>query len=397
MNNARGADSALKTILILGFWDLPAVLTFSERCRQENIAVNLVRITARGDLAHRKITYFGPVVDVITWEQIQTPNASKLVRALVDRMGADAITSADEGMLEWLAAHRDAFEPKCKVLAANVTSYRALETKEKQLDIAKHCGFDILESWYFRNPNDSSSGPPESQYPLCVRPSNPNAVEPTFKAKILISPAELRTFLDSRTSMTLPLIGQTYQLGPTLIIHGARAVDGRLLALKGFVAYRRYQGISLSLKRADIDPELAACCQRFVESVDFVGVFHFDILWSHSSGRYYFLEMNPRLGGTTAKVAQLGYDECGLLLESFGLGVRHSPSSMPTASRASSKRMLIRHAIAGIKNRVGELGYPVDRRWREIARSIFEFVTIPDPMFSWRRPLFSLWYMFSKG
>ena len=82
------------------------------------------------------------------------------------------------------------------------------------------------------------------------------------------------------------------------------------------------------------------CAQRFVESEGLTGPFHFELAGLKSADhRIYFLEINCRLGGTTAKVMQLGYDEPGLLLEGL----------QPSAAAASASAVQLYSRTTTVK------------------------------------------------
>jgi hypothetical protein len=387
----------MKKIVFIGFWDWAPVLIFSRSCRALGISVYLVEVTEKTASRHPHFSCFAGDRTVLTWDAIVSPQGPAIVRACIDKIGADAVISTDEFLLNWLAQNRASFEPSCRVMAGPAETHEMLLSKVRQSSLAREAGFNVLETWYLSNIDDIVTGPHAGSYPICVRPTYPASVEPKFKAKLLSSPADLRKFLESLKSIGRPLIAQPFHIGPNLVVHGARDSQGNILALDGFLAYRKFRGYALSLERTKLSADLVNCCERFATSIGIVGVFHFDLLRSDSSGLTYFLEINPRMGGTTSKVFPLGYDEPALVLRSHGFCTLAKDTVTRAARRATGKRNLILHIIACLRNETQEFSYPMESRWTSIGRSIFELAFLPDPVLSAKEPWNSLWYILHRG
>src|SRR5205823_1167962 len=155
---------------------------------------------------------------------------------------------------------------------------------------------------------------PAEAYPLALRPDVPFDNAPDFKVRLARSPAELRDFLAGLPPHEHAVVAQPFLPWPNLLVHGARAETGELLALRAYLVYRKFEGLALSLRGVETPPHVAACCRDFADAAGLVGCFHFDLLYCPADGRTYYLEVNARLGGTTDKVARLGYDEAALTL-----------------------------------------------------------------------------------
>jgi hypothetical protein len=179
------------------------------------------------------------------------------------------------------------------------------------------------------------------------------------------------------------VIAQPFRHLPNLVVHGARSVSGELLALEGFLVPRKFEGVTLSIRRFSLPERIASQCRAFSHEAGLVGCYHFELLWDETTEQAYYLEVNVRLGGTTEKVLRRGYDEPALLMKSFGLPVGvpnvHSNDLRPVAN----KRALIKHVWYALRGRLTELDYPPVSRAHHLAASLGQLLTVQDSVFDW--------------
>jgi hypothetical protein len=362
----------IRNLLLVGFFDWAAVITMAKRCRDFGIALHLVAVVHQRGGFRRELLppSIGDYFEM-QWDEISSPEGPLAVARFAEQVQADAVFSADEGLLLWLAQHRSVFEPGRRVMAGPAESYAALLSKRAQEGIAREAGFDVLPSWYLQRPEDADSALSDAEYPLCLRPTATNSVEPDFKAVILHSRAEVKSFLAARTRITSPILAQTFHYGPNYVVHAARSCTGEILAVEAYRGYHKFRGFSVSIEPAKISPEVREACVRFAALAGLVGVFHFDLLYSVGTERMLFLEVNPRMGGTTSKVVQLGYDEPLQAFRAFGLPVRSAPMPPPTV-RATGKRAVLREVSALLRNEDRHFSYPRRNRWLSLTRSFLD-------------------------
>src|SRR5690606_1311455 len=105
-------------------------------------------------------------------------------------------------------------------------------------------------------------------------------------------------------------------------------------------------GVAITLKPQRTDPSLLDRCRHFVDMLGYVGVYHFDLLKDERSDAAYFLEINGRLGGTTAKVHAYGYDEPAMLLRAFGFGEHRATTTCDTAKVIGSRQAAVKYLIS---------------------------------------------------
>jgi hypothetical protein len=384
---------SISRIVIMGF-DVPRMV-FARRCREAGLRVDLLDVVDQDRKFRRHCASVEAGGEVMMRDQIGQPEGLERIRDYVRKVGAEALLTIDEFSLMWLARNRELFEPDCRLMAPEAAVLEHLLFKQEQTDLAREAGFHVLDTWLFQGPDDADQVPDES-YPVCLRPTYPNSAQPVFKAKVVASREELRGFLGSLTAITCPIIGQPFRVGPNLVVHGVRS-EGGILAMRGFLAYRKFRGFTLCLGQTSIPPELEASCRKFVDMAGLTGPFHFELLRSDRDDRTYFLEINTRLGGTTAKAVRLGFDEPMLTLASYGLATPRVPPPLVPHTATTGKRMLLKSIISNVLRGPGEIDYPQANRWSEIASMLGELAFTKDAVLSVRDLRGSLWYATRLG
>jgi hypothetical protein len=318
------------------------------------------------------------------WTEIGTDAALDRVRQFAASVGADAVISADDLTLCWLARNRSLFEPACCVMAPPVEVLERFLPKTTQMGIAAQAGFDLLQTWDV-TPRSGVAEIPESQFPICIRPDRMDLVRPPFKAKVLANRDEMTSWLASLESIACKLVAQPFRVGPNLIIHGVRDAAGVLLACTGYRTVRKYRGFAQSMEAFEIGPKLRESCRRFAEIAGLVGPFHFDLLHSEAENRTYYLEINVRMGGSTSKVVGLGYDEPAWVLRSFGMEPPRRDPLGVGSRRVTSKRSVARQIVSTLRNDPpDDLRYPREDPATTLLHLLREMVLVNDPAISLR-------------
>lgn len=302
--------------------------------------------------------------------EIGTPGGMAKVKAFADSVKADAIVSDDDWTLLCLARNRALFEPACRLLAPEASTLEQLWDKCHQVHVAEEAGFNVLPTYELRSAEDVAALP-ESVFPAVIRPSFLNSARPNFKAKVLASREEaIRLY--AATEWSHPPLLQRFCLGPNMVLHGMRARDGGWLKLQLFHVYRKYRGFSASMEPAPLAPDLGRAARRFVEMAGLTGPFHFDLLVNRAEDKVYFLEINTRLGGTTGKAIELGYDEPGLLFRSFNAVTAEPLPPLQAHPRVASVRLNLVQAWNDLLNRRDPLAYPQLPRTQSIFAALME-------------------------
>ncbi len=326
-------------------------------------------------------------------EDVGTFAGISVISEFIQKTNAQALLALWEPHMLWLAASRDLLPQCCKLVMSSRETLEAIQSKRDQLKIARSCGFDVLPTWELFEKGDVARIDP-SAYPVCLRPSTPQEVTPQFKAEVLQSPSGLTAFLESRTWGPGPLLVQSFLPLPTVMIHGVRSESGELLALEGFIAPMRFEALTLELRPLAIDAKIAECCRNFVEELEITGPFHFDLLYSAEKNLFHYLEINPRLGGTTDKVFRLGLDEPLLALEAYGFDVQVPAYRAPGGRSVVNRRSVLKHMFRVAQGRLSPLDYPLAGRFRHLLLSLLCLLWAKDSIAS-ARDLRGTWWLYT--
>ncbi len=360
----------VRSLVVVG---ASAPMLATARRMADSVKIHLVRLIhqeRKSKVSYRRMKGIEPGSIVVDLAEVGAPEGMAKIVAFADKVKADAIVSDDDWTLLCLARNRSLFEPRCRLLAPDADALERLWHKTHQVRLAEESGFNVLPTYTLRSAEDVDAIP-AGEFPVVVRPSYLNSASPNFKAMVLGSREEVRQLFES-TAWSKPPIVQRFCLGPNMILHGMRARTGEFLKLQLFHVYRKYRGFSASMEPAPLSQGLARAARRFVEVAGLTGPFHFDLLVNSAEEKVYFLEINTRLGGSTAKAIELGYDEPGLLFRAF-----HAITPTPLApllahSRVASVRLNLMQAWNDLRNRRDPLAYPQLPRLQSVLAALME-------------------------
>jgi hypothetical protein len=251
-------------------------------------------------------------------------------------------------------------------------------SKSEQIRVAQAVKLNTLPTYFLQHVEEADSIPDDA-FPVCLRPDTANTVTPDFKVEICKDRDELVAFLSSH-AISRPIIVQKFLTLPNLVVHGARKENGEYGKTAGFLVDRKYSGVTLLMRPQALDPKLVSCCEEFSRALNLVGNHHFEFLIDSRTGETYFLEVNLRFGGTTAKALASGYDEPNAALWAFGMDV---PSGLRNGPRPSTGK----HAIASyvsdvLSGKLTNLDYPNDTRASALWQSFKALVSYNDEILS---------------
>ena len=362
----------VNSLVILG---ASAPLLSTARRFKNSIKTHLIELLRGKPISHRHLDGIEPGNIAMDLLKVGTAEGLALVKAFAQKVNADAILTDDDWALEWLAQNRSHFEPACRVLAPSRETLLNLWDKVYQVRLAEQCGFDVLPTYILYSTEDIAAIP-DNAFPAVIRPSFLNSARPHFKARVLATRDEMRSLYLS-TSWTHPPIVQRFCLGPNLVLNGVRAESGEWLGLRLFNVYRKFHGFSVSMKPIMLPAPMESAARLFVEEAGLTGPFHFELLASDKEQKAYFLEINCRLGGTTGKVIELGFDEPGLTLSAFGVAPAKSAPSLPTRhGQVTSLRLNLTQACCELLNRRDPLAYPQLPRARSCFAALQEALSV---------------------
>ncbi len=369
-----GEARSVHSLVLLGFSTY--LLAFARRVSSAGIRVYVIDLVSEPRRFVRRSNAVEPDGITLEWSAVGTPEGLETIHRFVLRVQADALLTTDDFSLIWLGKNRARFEPACRLMVPQPEVLEPLLDKARQIELARECGFDLLPTWTLVS-TEAIAAIPTAAFPVVVRPSRNDSARPVFKALAVNTRADLGR-LCAQTRWSRAPIAQPFRLGPNYVLHGVRSESGEMLALRLFKAYRKYRGFTTSMAPVHLTSGMEKSARRFVEAAGLTGPFHFELLGSDTDDRLYFLEINCRLGGTTAKVMQLGYDEPGLLLEAFRL---RGPEPLPLPRvypRATTISLNLAQALDALRNRHDPLAYPQPPRVRAFFAAIREALTVHD-------------------
>jgi hypothetical protein len=361
-------------MVLLGF--SAYLLAFARRVRSAGIRVHVIDLVVEPRRYVRRSNAVESDGITLDWSTVGTPAGLATIERFVRKVNADALLTTDDFSLTWLGKNRATFEPACRLMIPEPVVLERLLDKSHQINLARECGFDLLPTWTLPS-NEAIAGLPDAAFPVVIRPSLNDSARPTFKAMVMDSREDLSRVYTATQWSRDPIV-QPFRLGPNYVLHGVRSQSGEMLALRLFKAYRKYRGFTTSIAPVPFPAGLESCARKFIETEGLTGPFHFELLGADTDTRLNFLEINCRLGGTTAKVMQLGYDEPGLLLEAFSLQPPQPLPPLRVYSRATTISLNVVQALDALRNRRDPLAYPQPSRLRSILAAIREALMVHD-------------------
>ncbi len=293
---------------------------------------------------------------------------------------ATGLICVQERLGMWLNRNREyltGFElwvPPTEV-SQNVLSKRA------QIDAAREVGLKNLPTYFLDLGNlNVLQKVPLDHFPLCLRPSGEGKVIPNFKVQYIQTQKHGQEFIQGLQYLDSPLIAQPFKSYPNLVVHGARSSDNLTYSLQGFIVERKFEGLTLTIRPIDLSKDFLKLCSDFTSKLGIQGNFHFEFLFDPATSEAYFLEINARLGGTTAKVLSCGYDEPTLALQAFGVPLENNHKL--SQKTASSKLALAKYLLYTLRNRITNLDYPNETKWKRVINTLWGMAFYRDDVIS---------------
>ncbi|MBW2108102.1 MAG: hypothetical protein JRI36_05475, partial [Deltaproteobacteria bacterium] len=300
-------------------------------------------------------------------EFVGTAEGVAIVEQFAKKFRADGIACVAESIALWL---RHAKEQGARFptlwLPKRDKVLKCLD-KLNQIRAAEVADLDTLPTIVIPPPGEPLPEVPKGFFPLCVRPTA-GGVEPPFKVKLVVDLGGIRKLISRLNIFKMPLVAQPFRNLPNLVVHGARRPSGEVLGLKAFLVGRKFEGVTLTLDQFPLPEPLREGCVRFLHEMDLTGPFHFEFLWDSKRGKAYFLEINNRFGGTTAKVFACGYEEPALALKAYGVHV--DPGRGLERRTVSSKQALLKYMYYALTDRLTPLDYPDEPKAKRVAKAL---------------------------
>lgn len=295
--------------------------------------------------------------------------ALQQVLQVLKEAGSQYLCCLGERLAVRLWQERESFAGLAQVLTIPAELMMRLESKVEQAELGRRAGFDVLPTLLIDADNAERSGP-ALKFPQVIRPDRAS-LDPAFKAEFIEDASALLRFVLARPVSAPRVVAQPFVNGPNVVVHGSRSEHGEVGRMHAFIGRLKHGGVTVSLEPFELPTEVETACCRFVNELELCGVFHFDLMLDPETGRIWFLEVNARFGGTTAKVLAAGYDEPRAMLQAFGLlavDVNERPldALRPVVNRMAALKCL----LAGIRGKGSRIDYPFPNRTQQVWASL---------------------------
>ena len=385
MEMNRELTQKIRPVILAGFG--PAPLACIRSWGRLGFAVGMIGI--KYQKAHFPSSRFLKSSLVLPEEKLYTTEGIEMVGGFLKEFHASGITCAAERVACWLNDNRQVLPPGVGLWLPENKTIHALLSKQKQIQIAREVGFDVLPTYHVHHDIDGTEDIPPQHFPLCLRPTVPETTIPAFKVHLVHSQEDLKKFMSSLTKIEHPLLAQPFRNLANLVVHGARTLSGESIGLQAFLVERKFQGVTLTIRPTHLEEEWRDKCVRFTDSFSVTGNYHFEFLIDKKDGAISFLELNNRFGGTTAKVYACGYDEPLLALQAYGV-IPVSPRMSRTRDRTlanvtvSSKRTLLKYLRHALQNKLTPLDYPIETKLTRILKTLYGLLRYRDDTLSFQ-------------
>jgi hypothetical protein len=167
---------------------------------------------------------------------------------------------------------------------------------------------------------------------------------------------------------------------PNLNIHASRSAKGDLYGTQSFLVRRKFKGVSLTFEPYALNREFFEKCASLADRLDVRGPFDIECLFDERDGKIYFIELNNRFGGATAKAFACGYDEPYYALESYG--VHCGPPRQMRKVVVASRHAIIKCLMATLGENLTPFDYPEESKSKRLLFLGKAFFTCYDDIFS---------------
>jgi hypothetical protein len=199
--------------------------------------------------------------------------------------------------------------------------------------------------------------------------------------------AALQRLLDRQRPGSSAVIAQPLVRGPNLLVHAWRSEDGRCAGTLGFEVQVKHRGLTVVMQPQALAAPVADGCARMAAALGLQGVFHFEFVVG-ADGVPCFLDLNPRLGGTTGKALAAGYDEpLALVATLCPAAVSRRDFVAPQLGTSGGKHQALRALWGALRGSSTEADYPYPQRGRAVAALLRYLLTGRDELLrigAWR-------------
>jgi hypothetical protein len=312
--------------------------------------------------------------------QLQLDDPAHIARLAVAlrETGVQALTCVSEPISVALWAARAQLPPEVRIVSVGPAAVLELAAKSRQHQLARDCGLDTLPSWCFQ-PGEIAAVPAQ-YFPIVVRPDDARAAQPAFKVEVVDDAVALQHLIDRALPGSSPLIAQPLVTGPNLLVHAWRDADGIEHGHVGFSVDVKHRGLTVVMRPVELTNQVIEGCAGMARSLGLTGVYHYEFVVD-AQGHARFLDLNPRLGGTTGKALAAGYDEPLALVSTVAPGaVPRGAFVSPRLTDSGGKHQALRALWSAVRGASTAADYPYPARGRLVSELVRYLLTGRDEL-----------------
>ena len=313
-------------------------------------------------------------------DKLYKTDAIQIINEFLRRFKASGIICINEKIACWLNDNRQLIPSKVAIWLSPNDVIKNVLSKQKQIEIAEKVGFSLLPTYLINRDQNILNSILPKHFPLCLRPSEGGTIKPAFKVHLVYSSRELKKFIASLHNIEKPIIAQPFMNLPNLVVHGARTISGNTIGLQAFLVERKFEGVTLTIRPTDLERNLGDKCIEFTNRFNLTGNYHFEFLIDQNGGSTYFIELNGRLGGTTAKVYACGYNEPFFALQAYGI-TKNKLGKIRNVT-VSNKQALLKYLYYASTNKLTPLDFPVEPKTARVFKTLLGLFCQRDDVLS---------------
>lgn len=258
---------------------------------------------------------------ISTYGYISKSNEDKFIHLLFSKY-ADAnakkvLIPCDDNVASYFDHHCQELQPFFMFPNVNYEEGRIsyFMNKATQKDLVKQCNLNTPKGWTIEWRDGKYSIPDDIEYPCFVKPEVYHVLR-----KVLMKKCDNRQELEAvmkQCPRNLPMLVEQYiditqEYGASGI-----SVNGKVVIVSLIKKVDTYLGTTASgtLSPMSLYPELNAKLTKFVEKMNYTGIFDIDLY--ESNGKMYFCECNLRLGNSGVATLLNGINLPSMLVEAL--------------------------------------------------------------------------------
>lgn len=300
------------------------------------LTVHAVVRSKHGQAAHSRFTTSAWVLDTSPGDQ----GFGDEIKDLVRKVGTGSIMPVSEGFHNALIDLRDRFEPDVHIFSPSRECFDKATDKDGMHELCSQLGIPVAKGMRLDRLMADQSGS-SLKLPLVLRTSRQNVQgeKASWKAAYARDQEQLQRLYDQVKSFADNVIVQEYHPGAEehlqVLMH-----DGELFMVGDYIGEHHMPlagGVTVQRISCHHQPVIDDTV-RLLKAIDYEGIAGVQFHYDPATGKYIFLEVNPRFSGGLPTVIMAGFEAPFLLWQS-----RFEPEKM----QKTDYRLGVRTRILG--------------------------------------------------